>query len=78
MKQFIPENGIFVFFRYNKDKMIMVVTNNNDSGKDLKLNRFSEMLSAKTNAIELTSGKSFILQESLSIPAKSVQIFEIN
>ena len=78
MKQFIPENGIFVFFRYNKDKMIMVVTNNNDSGKDLKLNRFSEMLSAKTNAIELTSGKSFILQESLFIPAKSVQIFEIN
>ena len=87
MKQFIPENGIYVFFRYNKDKTIMIVTNNNLIDKSLELNRFKEMLAGKNSAMEITTNygnvemtmnRSYPLNASLIIPAKSVQIFEIN
>ena len=87
MKQFIPENGIYVFFRYNKDKTVMVVTNNNLIDKSLELSRFKEMLAGKNSAIdvinnygngEMSINNSYTLNDPLKIPAKSVQIFEIN
>ena len=44
MKQFIPENGIYVNFRYNYNKTIMIIANNNQSVKNLNLNRFFLLL----------------------------------
>ncbi|MFZ4725493.1 MAG: alpha-amylase family glycosyl hydrolase, partial [Paludibacter sp.] len=42
MKQFIPENGIYVFFRYNNYKTIMIVANNKLQNNVIELKRFSE------------------------------------
>ena len=77
MKQFIPENGIYVFFRYNKDKTIMIITNNNLQATNLDLRRFKEVLSDKTEGLEVTSSKAYSLTNSLSVPAKTVLIFEV-
>lgn len=78
MKQFVPENGIYVFFRYNDQKTIMVVANNNSETKPLALHHFDEMLNGKTSATDITTGAKTALNNNINIPAKSVQIFEIN
>jgi glycosidase len=78
MKQFIPENGIYVFFRYNNDKTIMIVANNKLQNNVIELKRFSEMLKGKTSGTEITSGEKFSLQNSIQIPAKSVLIIDID
>ncbi len=77
MKQFIPENGLYVFFRYNNDKTIMVIANNNQSDSNLQLNRFTEMLTGKTTGTEISNAKIYSLQNQLSIPAKTVLVLEI-
>ena len=77
MKQFIPEDGIYVTFRYNDQKTIMIIANNNEQNKDLNSNRFNEMLVGKTIGTEITTSKSYILQNPITIPAKSVIILEI-
>jgi glycosidase len=77
MKQFIPENGLYVFFRYNADKTVMVISNNGNQEKALSLARFNEMLSGKTTAKNIISGQLLPLQNSIAIPAKSVQIYEV-
>lgn len=77
MKQFIPENGIYVNFRYNKTKTIMIIANNNDAATELDLKRFNEMIGHKTNGIEITTGTPYSLQGSVSVPAKTVLILEI-
>ncbi|MEI6554829.1 MAG: alpha-amylase family glycosyl hydrolase [Paludibacter sp.] len=77
MKQFIPENGLYVFFRYNNDKTIMVIANNNQSDSSLQLNRFTEMLTGKTTGTEISNAKIYSLQNQLSIPAKTVLVLEI-
>ncbi len=77
MKQFIPEDGIYVTFRYNDQKTIMIIANNNEQNKDLNSNRFNEMLQGKTIGTEITTSKSYILQNPITIPAKSVIILEI-
>ena len=78
MKQFIPENGIYVFFRYNNNKMVMVVANNNQEIREFNLNRFKEMLAGKSEGVEITRSKKYSLQNTLSVPAKTVLILELN
>jgi len=77
MKQFIPENGIYVNFRYNNEKTIMVVVNNNQDIKELELNRFKEILTGKNIGIEITNTKKYSLQKTISVPAKTVLILEL-
>ena len=78
MKQFIPENGIYVNFRYNNDKTIMIIANNNDRTKELDLKRYGEMLSGKTEATEITISKTYSLQNPISIPAKTVLVLDVH
>lgn len=78
MKQFIPENGLYVTFRYNDNKTVMIIANNNDQEKVLNLNRFSEMLSTKSQGIEITTGDTFSLNTNIPISAKTVLILDLN
>jgi len=77
MKQFIPENGIYVNFRYNTEKTLMIIANNNQESKLLQLGRFNEMLTGKTDGFEITNSKRYSLQNPVSIPAKTVLILEL-
>jgi len=76
MKQFIPQDGIYVYFRYNNEKTVMVMTNNNEVEKELEMKRFAEMLGGKTKATEITSGKVIDLNN-VKIPAKTVWVMEL-
>ncbi len=78
MKQFIPYDGIYVYFRYNDSKKIMVVANNNAAEKVLELNRFEEILNSQTNAKDIVTGKNHLFSNRLNIPAKTVLILELN
>jgi glycosidase len=78
MKQFIPENGIYVNFRYNDTKTLMIIANNNEQEKVLDLKRFNEMFTGKTEGKEITNSKVFSIKSTLSVPAKTVLILEIN
>jgi len=78
MKQFIPENGIYVNFRSNHDKTIMIIANNNEEIRELNLNRFKEMLGGKIVGIEITNFKKYSLQNPVSVPAKTVLILELH
>ena len=77
MKQFIPENDIYVTFRYNDQKTIMVIANNNDQDKDLNTGRFNEVLVGKTVGTEITTSKTYSLQNPITIPAKTVLILDV-
>jgi len=74
---FAPFNGIYVYFRYNKDKTIMVVMNKNAKAIDLDTKRFAEILKVKSTARNVLTNDQFELKSQLSILPKSVQIFEI-
>lgn len=78
MLQFIPYDGIYVYFRYNKTKKVMVVANNNATEKVLELNRFEEILNTQTSAKDIVTGKNHVFLNKMNIPAKSVLILEVN
>jgi glycosidase len=77
LMHYAPENGSYVYFRYNESETVMVVFNKNDHEINLELDRFEERLNGFKRFKNIFTGKDGNLGESLNIPKKSVQIFEI-
>lgn len=77
MKQFIPENGFYVSFRYNEHKTIMVIANNNEQPGELSLKRFNEMLAGKTEGTDIVTSKTYDLKNPVSVPAKTVLVLDV-
>ena len=75
---FLPQDGVYVMFRYNEDKKVMVVLNKNPNPYSLKLDRFSEILPAAVNAKDIISGKSMVLKGALNLEPNTPMILEIN
>ena len=77
MMQFIPENGVYVYFRYSDTEKVMVIFNSTKTTKDIQLNRFDEMLSEHTIYTNVMTGISEKLPQNLNIPASDLFILEI-
>jgi len=78
MKQFIPENGLYVFFRYNSDKTVMVICNNNENENVLSTDRFTEATKSFVSGTDIISGKTVDIQNTVTIPGKTVLILELH
>ena len=77
MKQFIPQDGIYVYFRYDQKNTVMIVVNNNDFDKEISLDRYSEMTSSFKEVKEIFTGSINEIKEMQKVPAKSVMIYEL-
>jgi glycosidase len=69
MMHFVPENNIYVYFRYDNDKKVMVVLSLNKMDVSLDLKRFKEMLPSSFSATEIISGSNMELSDILKVPA---------
>ncbi len=74
LMHFIPENGVYVYFRYNESEKVMVILNKNEGETELKLARFSEMLMGKKEGKDVVTGKTHLLQNSLTVTGKTTTI----
>ena len=74
---FAPFNGVYVYFRYNKEKTIMVVMNKNTAAVDVGINRFTEILKGKTTAKNIISGETIVINKDLIIAPKSAMVLEV-
>ncbi|MGH1516308.1 glycoside hydrolase family 13 protein [Chryseobacterium sp. JK1] len=76
-KNFVPQNGVFTYFRYNDKESVMVMINNNEKDQTLDLKYFEESLHNFTKGKDVISGKEFTLQNNITIPAKTSLIIEL-
>jgi len=74
---FAPFNGLYVYFRYDDKKTIMVVMNKNASEIQMDLKRFAEILTGKTKAKNAMTGSEYPLPKTLPVSGYSTEIFEV-
>jgi glycosidase len=74
---FRPENGTYVYFRHNDDECVMVALNKNDDAVSLDLSRFRERLQGYNAALDIFTGETEALGETLVLPARSTQVMEL-
>ena len=77
-KQYLPENEVYVYFRYNDTESVMVVLNNSEKPQTLQLNRFAESLAGFLRGTDVVSGKEIVLGDTLEIGGKTSFIIVMN
>ena len=75
--QFVPQNNVYVYFRYNDSERVMVVLNNSTDAQSLELSRFAEMIKESKYGQEILSGKEIKFNGTLKVEAKSSMIIEL-
>ena len=74
---YIPENNVYVYFRYNSNKSVMVIINNNPENQNIDTKRFQENIRNYTTGKEVLTDVTFNLAEAISLEGKSALILEL-
>lgn len=74
---YVPENNVYVYFRYNEDQRVMVILNNNPEIQKLNLKRFTEGIQNSTKGKDIISDKEINLKNELEIKGKTALILEL-
>jgi glycosidase len=77
MTQFIPQDGIYVYFRHNDEKTVMVVLSQNEQDKTLVTKRFVEIMNGFTKGKNILTDTSIPDLSQFKVPAMSVQVIEL-
>jgi len=77
LMHFVPEDGIYTYFRYNENETVMVVLNKNNAEKTLATERFGEILKGYSSGREVISGTTISNLSELKISKKAAMIIEL-
>lgn len=77
LKQFIPQNGVYVYFRKLGDQTIMCVANTNKVKSTIRTDRFKEAIGDYNTMLEVMSEKGERIPVDLEIPAHGFLIYEL-
>lgn len=77
MMQYIPVDGVYVYFRYDDQQTVMIIMNTNNTDKMIDLTRFAERTKDFSKAKNIADSSVINLNHSEKIPAWSIQIMEL-
>ena len=77
LMQYLPENGLYVYFRYDATGTVLVASNTTDKAASLPTARFSERMTGFTKARNVLTGESLSSVSSLALPAKTAVVLEL-
>ncbi len=77
LKHYIPENNVYVYFRYNEKKAVMVALNGNDEEVKLDSKRFNENIKNARNAKDVLNNKIIKEIDTLVLPPMSATVLEL-
>ncbi|GAC1379798.1 MAG: glycoside hydrolase family 13 protein [Hymenobacter sp.] len=77
LMQYLPENGLYVYFRYDATGTVMVASNTTDKPATLPTTRFSQRISGFTKTRNVLTGESLSSLSTLQLPAKTAVVLEL-
>lgn len=77
LTHFLPQDGVYVYFRHDDEHMVMVMLNKNSEPYTLELDRFRELLPASAIGIDVLTGQTHPLSDAIELPPMSPMIVEI-
>jgi len=77
LMQYLPVNGVYVYFRYDAKQTIMCVMNTTDQSATIDLSRFAERMNGFTKAFDIATGTTFNLEPKLTLGGKYLLAMEL-
>jgi len=76
LMQFVPENGVYVYFRYSNNQTVMVIVNTSKEDKAMDTKRFNEILKNFSKAINVISNEEIGINN-IKIEKRTTTILEL-
>lgn len=77
LMQYVPQESLYVYFRYLKEQTVMCLMNTGDGMVKVDLSRFLERIAGFTKARDVVSGSSSLLQNTLDVSGKTLMVLEL-
>ena len=77
LMQFLPQDGTYVYFRYDGSKTVMVATNTGDKEISLDTARFAERMNGFTSARNVLTDAKLTDLKLVKLPAKTALVLEL-
>ena len=77
LTQYLPMDGIYVYFRHTKDKSVMIIMSQNKENRNLDTNRFMENIQGYISMKNVMTEELISDLKTLKIPANSFTILEL-
>ena len=77
LMQYVPQDGIYVYFRYSDTNTVMVIINTEDKEISLETSRFDERLGSATAATNIFTGETINQIKTIKVPAKGSMVLSI-
>jgi glycosidase len=77
LMQYIPQNGIYVYFRYDAAKTVMIIYNSEPKDQTLSTDRFSERMTGYSKAKNVINNEIFNTIQTINIPGKTTFVLEL-
>ena len=78
LMQFLPQDGTYVYFRYDDKKTVMVATNTTDKEISLDASRFGERMKGFTKARNILTDQTLSDIGMIKLPAKTALVLELS
>lgn len=77
LMQYVPEDGVYVYFRYDARQTVMCIMNPNDKEMELSTARFEERLKGFSKARDVVTGQTSAIENMIKVPAKIQLVLEL-
>jgi neopullulanase len=77
LMQYLPQDGVYVYFRYDDTKTVMIVMNPEEKEVQLPTARFSERIKDATRGRNVVTEQTVPLVGTLAVPARSAWVLEL-
>lgn len=77
LMQYVPEDGVYVYFRYNAEKTVMIIMNTNNTEKEISTARFVQRMQGFTSARNIADSSALQSLSSIKVPATTTWVLEL-
>lgn len=77
LTQYLPQNGMYVYFRHDKQKTVMVIMSQSEQAQTLPTQRFAENIGAFKKGKNILNDAVLTDLTTLVVPAMSIQVIEL-
>lgn len=77
LTQYVPVDGVYVFFRHDEQKTVMVIMNTHENKAEVQLKRFREHIKESNQGVNIINNEKIQLGESITIDGFTTIVLEL-
>lgn len=77
LMQFVPEAGVYVYFRYHPKQTVMVIMNQNEAAVKVPTGRFAERMTGFQGARDVITGATLSTLDQVEVAGPGIRILEL-